>query len=73
VILDVRPESEISKARILGATTVPLFLPDNMFGNPMSFLNGWMFNGMGGWWLGGSHMVVNPNFVKDVMAKVSVS
>lgn len=26
--------------------------------------------GMGGWWLGGTHMKPNPDFLKDVQKKV---
>ncbi|GLC43149.1 hypothetical protein PLESTB_000857900 [Pleodorina starrii] len=69
VLLDVRPPSEASKARIQGAVEVPLFLEDESVSLSSLIKRASAF-GMGGWWLGGTHMVPNPNFMQEVQAKV---
>ncbi|KAG2427253.1 hypothetical protein HXX76_012449 [Chlamydomonas incerta] len=71
-ILDVRPPSEANKARIVGAVEVPLFVEDEEV-SLGSFIKRASAFGMGGWWLGGSHMVPNPNFMGEVQAKIPKS
>ncbi|KAG2429194.1 hypothetical protein HYH02_014127 [Chlamydomonas schloesseri] len=71
-LLDVRPPSEASKARITGAVEVPMFLEDEEV-SLSSFIKRASAFGMGGWWLGGGHMVPNPNFMGEVQAKVPKS
>ena len=68
-MLDVRPPSEIKIASIQNAVEVPLFLPDEKL-NPGSLLKQMSAFGMGGWWLGGTHMEANKNFLPDVQQKI---
>lgn len=68
-ILDVRPPSEVKKVRVKGAVEVPLFVPDTSL-DPGSLLKQMSAFGMGGWWLGGTHMKANESFLPDVQAKV---
>jgi hypothetical protein len=44
---------------------VPLFLEDESVGFGSFIKRGSAF-GMGGWWLGGTHMVPNPAFLAEV-------
>lgn len=69
VLLDVRPPGEARKARIVGAVEVPLFVEDTSV-DLASFIKRSSAFGMGGWWLGGTHMMPNPNFMAEVEAKV---
>ncbi|KXZ53056.1 hypothetical protein GPECTOR_8g50 [Gonium pectorale] len=69
VVLDVRPPSEASKARIQGAVEVPIFVEDTEV-SLSSLIKRLSAFGMGGWWLGGTHMVPNQNFLAEVQAKV---
>ena len=68
-ILDVRPTSESRKVHISDAVEVPLFYPDSSL-DPGSLLKQMSAFGMGGWWLGGTHMVPNERFLSEVQAKV---
>lgn len=68
-ILDVRPPSESRKAHVTDAVEVPLFYPDSSL-DPSSLLKQMSAFGLGGWWLGGTHMVPNDNFMAEVQAKV---
>ncbi len=47
---------------------VPLFMEDPAR-DPFSLLKQMSNFGMGGWWLGGSHMIPNPNFIGEVGKK----
>ncbi|GLI64452.1 hypothetical protein VaNZ11_007724 [Volvox africanus] len=69
LLLDVRPPSEARKAHIQGAVEVPLFLEDDSM-SLSSIVKRLSAFGMGGWWLGGTHMVPNPKFLEEVQAKV---
>eukprot|EP01026_Neomeris_dumetosa_P073398 TRINITY_DN7549_c0_g1_i1.p2 TRINITY_DN7549_c0_g1~~TRINITY_DN7549_c0_g1_i1.p2 ORF type:complete len:271 (-),score=45.39 TRINITY_DN7549_c0_g1_i1:112-924(-) len=69
VLLDVRPQNETSKATIVGAVKVPLFVPDTGL-DPASLLKQMSAFGMGGWWLGGTHMEPNNNFLADVQSRL---
>lgn len=69
VLLDVRPPQEIEKAQLLNAVEVPLFVveDDASIGTLIKQATAL---GMGGWWLGGSHMKPNPSFLNEVQAKI---
>mmetsp|Transcript_26024 Transcript_26024/g.56766 ORF Transcript_26024/g.56766 Transcript_26024/m.56766 type:complete len:286 (+) Transcript_26024:126-983(+) len=69
VLLDVRPPSEASKVSIQGAVEVPLFLNDESV-DPASLLKRLSAFGLGGWWLGGGHMIPNPQFLAQVQSQV---
>lgn len=55
---------------MVGAVTVPIYVED-----PDPFLGGLLRKasafGMGGWWLGATHMVPNPDFISQVGSPVS--
>jgi len=68
-VLDVRPPSEIKTAAINDAVEVPLFIADESL-NPGSLLKQMSAFGMGGWWLGGTHMEPNKNFMREVQQKI---
>lgn len=65
VLLDVRPPGETEKVALLDAVNVPLFVEDtsNSFG---SFMKKTAAVSTGGWWLGGTHMVPNDQFLSAV-------
>jgi rhodanese-related sulfurtransferase len=65
VLLDVRPPNEVARVSIEGAVAVPLFLPEtrNDVASLMKRASTW---GTGGWWLGGTHMIPNPDFMAEV-------
>lgn len=65
----MRPPSEIKTAAIENAVEVPIFLPDTSL-NPGSLLKQMSAFGMGGWWMGGTHMEPNKNFLQDVLKKI---
>lgn len=69
VLLDVRPPSESKKAPIVGAVQVPLFVDDESM-SLSSFIKRASAFGMGGWWLGGTHMIPNQAFMGEVQAKI---
>jgi len=68
-LLDVRPPHEIAKAGIKGAVEVPIFVVEES-NDPSSLLKKASALAMGGLWLGGTHMKPNPNFGRDVQAKI---
>lgn len=68
-ILDVRPPSETRKVHVADAVEVPLFVPDTSL-DPSSLLKQMSAFGLGGWWLGGTHMKPNTSFLPDVQAKI---
>ena len=68
-VLDVRPPSETKKVHVKDAVEVPLFVPDTSM-DPSSLLKQMSAFGMGGWWLGGTHMKPNEAFLADVQSKV---
>jgi rhodanese-related sulfurtransferase len=68
-VLDVRPPTEVAKAGVEGAVEVPLYIPEDEV-SPGAFLKNATAFGMGGWWIGGGHMKPNPNFMRDIVAKV---
>ena len=69
MVLDVRPPSETRKVHVSDAVEVPLFVPDTSL-DPSSLLKQMSAFGLGGWWLGGTHMKPNNTFMADVQAKV---
>jgi rhodanese-related sulfurtransferase len=72
VILDVRPPSEVAKAGVAGAVTVPVYVEEAFDSLPNLMKHASWF-GMGGWWLGGVHMKPNPDFLRGVEAAVPKS
>ncbi|KAI7843205.1 hypothetical protein COHA_003187 [Chlorella ohadii] len=69
VLLDVRPAEEIAKAKVVGAVEVPLFVKDDDM-SPAGLLKQASNFGMGGWWLGGTHMKPNTAFLSEVQASI---
>ncbi len=67
VMLDVRPPNEVERVAIEGAIAVPLFVPDPAR-DLGAFIKAASAFGLGGWWLGGTHMVPNSDFMKQVGA-----
>lgn len=69
VLLDVRPPGETDKVGVADAVVVPLFVedPDNSFGSLMKKAAA---ISTGGWWLGGTHMVPNEQFLAKVQAQI---
>ncbi|KAF6254465.1 Rhodanese-like domain-containing protein [Scenedesmus sp. NREL 46B-D3] len=68
-LLDIRPPGETQKVGIVGAVTVPLYVedPSNSFA---SLLKKSATIGTGGWWLGGTHMIPNDDFLAQVQAQI---
>ena len=52
-----------------GAVAVPIFVPDDEL-TPGSLIKNATAFGMGGWWLGGSHMKPNQSFLADVQSQI---
>lgn len=69
ILLDVRPVSEASRAPLVGAVNVPLFIedPDNSLGGLGKKL---AFKFTGGWLLGGNHCVLNSSFLSSIKGQV---
>jgi rhodanese-related sulfurtransferase len=69
VLLDVRPPGETEKVSLLDAVNVPLFVedPETSFGSLMKKAAA---VSTGGWWLGGTHMVPNDQFLAKVQAEI---
>lgn len=69
IVLDVRPHTEREKAPLVNAVEIPLFVPD-----PDTTVSGLIKKstafGMGGWWLGGTHMIPNENFAAEVQSSI---
>ncbi|MEW5300530.1 MAG: hypothetical protein WDW36_003459 [Sanguina aurantia] len=69
ILLDVRPPTESQLVPINSAVAVPIFTPDTAM-NPGSLLKQLSAFALGGWWLGGTHMVANTAFVEEVQSMV---
>lgn len=69
VLLDVRPPNETEKAGVDGAVHVPLYLQEDWDGLDKLIKHSTAI-GMGGWWLGGVHMIPNPNFMMEVQTRI---
>lgn len=65
ILLDTRPPNEIEKAQLLNAVEIPLFVVDDE-SSITNLIKQATALGMGGWWLGGSHMKPNPHFLNEV-------
>lgn len=57
------------QASVNGSTHVPLFRPDTGL-DPASLMKQMSAFGMGGWWLGGTHMQANESFMAEVQNAV---
>lgn len=69
VLLDVRPPTETQKVAVTGSVEVPLFYPDPD-NSPGGLVKKSTAFGMGGWWLGGTHMVPNAKFMQEVQQRI---
>ena len=69
ILLDVRPPFEQARAQIKGAIEIPVYLTDDST-SLSTFIKQCTAFFMGGWWLGGRHMIPNPTFITDVQARV---
>jgi rhodanese-related sulfurtransferase len=69
ILLDVRPPGQTARVRITGAVTVPLFVEDEA-SDLAGLLRRLSALAMGGWWLGGTHMMANPRFMAQVLEAV---
>ncbi|KAK9847231.1 hypothetical protein WJX84_005305 [Apatococcus fuscideae] len=69
VLLDVRPQEEITKAKLSGSEEVPLFVQDEDM-SPVGLAKKASALSMGGWWLGGTHMRANEKFMAQVQSKI---
>lgn len=67
-LLDVRPPYEQKKVPVEGAVAAPLFIEDPEASTPTGALKAATAFGMGGWWLGGTHLVPNPDFLAQATA-----
>eukprot|EP00878_Enallax_costatus_P009789 GHUV01010222.1.p1 GENE.GHUV01010222.1~~GHUV01010222.1.p1 ORF type:complete len:181 (+),score=49.42 GHUV01010222.1:69-545(+) len=65
VLLDVRPPGEVDKVGVKGAVSVPLYVEDPSNGLS-SLIKKMATISTGGWWLGGTHMIPNNNFLAEV-------
>jgi len=72
IILDVRPPAEVSRAGVGGAVAVPVYVEEGWEGLG-AYLKHASWFGMGGWWLGGSHMKPNDAFLVDVLAAIPLA
>jgi hypothetical protein len=52
-----------------GAVEVPIYIPETQW-TPLNVLKQLSNFGLGGWWLGGSHMIPNERFLAEVQSKV---
>ena len=57
------------QAAVEGAIEVPIYIPETRWGMVNTLKQASNF-GLGGWWLGGSHMIPNERFLGEVQAKV---
>jgi rhodanese-related sulfurtransferase len=67
-LLDVRPPHEQKKVAVDGAAAVPLFIEDPEASTVTGMLKAATAFGMGGWWLGGTHLVPNEQFLAQAAA-----
>jgi len=70
-LLDVRPPEEVEKGKMADSLDVPLFVIDDDI-SPGGLLKQMSAFGMGGWWLGGSHMKPNEQFMPAVLNSVPI-
>ncbi|GMH09194.1 hypothetical protein Nepgr_011034 [Nepenthes gracilis] len=68
-LLDVRPEWETAKARVIGSLHAPLFIKD-ADGGPITLLKRWVHFGYIGLWTGQQFTTVNPLFLPQVETAV---
>ncbi|KAL2479472.1 Rhodanese-like domain-containing protein 10 [Abeliophyllum distichum] len=69
ILLDIRPQWEREKARVLGSLHVPLFVED-MDNGPLTLLKKWVHFGYIGLWTGQYFTMINDDFIKDVEKEV---
>lgn len=69
IVLDVRPAEELNKAPLQNSLEIPLFIADESSSISTLIKKSTAF-GMGGWWLGGTHMIPNPEFLAAVQASI---
>ena len=59
----------LMQAAVDGAIEVPIYIPETRW-SPINVLKQLSNFGLGGWWLGGSHMIPNQTFMQDVRGRV---
>ncbi|KAK9905450.1 hypothetical protein WJX75_000141 [Coccomyxa subellipsoidea] len=69
VFLDVRPPTEVAKAGVEGSIEIPIYIPETEW-SVVNLLKQASNFGLGGWWLGGSHMIPNQQFLREVQTKI---
>lgn len=57
------------QAAVEGAVEVPIYIPETKW-SVINLLKQASNFGLGGWWLGGSHMIPNGSFLSEVQAKI---
>ncbi|XP_065852440.1 rhodanese-like domain-containing protein 10 [Euphorbia lathyris] len=68
-LLDIRPEWELKKAKVVGSLSVPLFIQD-MDNTPLTLVKKWVHFGYIGFWTGQYFTTINPDFLQQVEASV---
>jgi hypothetical protein len=58
-----------AQAAVDGAVEVPIYIPETQW-SVVNLLKQASNFGLGGWWLGGSHMIPNGGFLSEVQAKI---
>jgi rhodanese-related sulfurtransferase len=70
IILDVREELQVERAKMQGAVEVPLYVLKNEM-SPMGIYQEMISFGLGGWWMGGRPMKENHDFVSQVERRLN--
>ena len=52
-----------------GSIEIPIYIPETEW-SVVNLLKQASNFGLGGWWLGGSHMIPNPQFLREVQTKI---
>ena len=57
------------QAGVEGSIEVPIYVPETEW-SVVNLLKQASNFGLGGWWLGGSHMIPNQQFLREVQTKI---
>ena len=70
-VLTLKPQVGVARAQagVAGAKEVPVYIVDEEW-SPALVLKKASNLGLGGWWLGGTHMKPNPGFIGAVQQQV---
>lgn len=69
IVADGSLRTAMVQAGVVGAVEVPLYVPEEKL-TPAALLKNATAFGMGGWWIGGTHLNPNPNFMREIFQKV---